>query len=53
MIKKPIDLCLELKGEDAVQFQKYLENPDADTIDGRELMREAAKLARQKKLGDL
>ena len=53
MTKKPIDLCLELKGEDAVQFQKYIENPDADTIDGRELMREATKLARQKKLEDL
>jgi len=53
MAKKPIELCLELKGEDAREFQKYMNNPDDDTPEGRKLMREAAKLAKEKRLEEL
>lgn len=53
MAQKPVELCLELKGEDAIQFKKYIEDPKDDTPEGRELMKEAAKLARQNRLEDL
>jgi hypothetical protein len=50
MAKKPVELCLELKGEDAVQFYKYLDDPDDITPEGRELLKEAKLIARQRRL---
>ena len=46
---RPIELGLVLEGEDAWRFQRYLDNP-YDTDDGRELIREAAILARKMRL---
>lgn len=46
---KPIELGLVLEGEDARRFQRYLDNP-TDTDDGRELICEAAILAREMRL---
>lgn len=46
---KPIELGLVLEGEDARRFQRYLDHP-TDTDDGRELIREAAILAREMRL---
>jgi hypothetical protein len=46
---KPIELGLVLEGEDARRFQRYLDCP-TDTDDGRELIREAAILAREMRL---
>jgi len=43
---KPIELGLELEGEDALRFHRYMENPD-DTKEGRELIQEAVRLARK------
>lgn len=45
----PIELGLVLEGEDARRFQDYLDHP-TDTDDGRELIREAALLARKMRL---
>jgi len=45
----PIKLGLALEGEDARRFQDYLDHP-TDTDDGRELIREAALLARKMRL---
>ncbi len=53
MTKKPTSLCLELKGEDAIQFQRYLADPEDDTSEGKQLMRNAAELAKLKRLEDL
>jgi hypothetical protein len=53
MAKKPIELCLELNGDDAVQFNKYMENLEDDTPEGRELMRDAVKLADRERLENL
>ncbi|WP_243668370.1 hypothetical protein [Methanoculleus chikugoensis] len=48
---KPIELGLVLEGgEDARRFQRYLDHPPTDTDDGRELIREAAILAREMRL---
>ncbi len=44
-----IELGLVLEGEDARRFQHYLDHP-TDTDDGRELIREAAILARKMRL---
>jgi hypothetical protein len=46
---EPIELGLYLEGEDAERFQQYLDYP-TDTDDGRELIREAAILAREMRL---
>jgi hypothetical protein len=46
---KPIELGLVLEGEDAERFQHYLDNP-TDTDAGRELIHEAAILAREMRL---
>ncbi len=46
---KPIELGLVLEGDDAVRFQRYMEHP-TDTHDGRELMREAAILAKNARI---
>ena len=46
---EPIELGLVLEGEDARRFQRYLDHP-TDTDDGRELIREAAILAREMRL---
>jgi hypothetical protein len=42
---RPIKLGLVLEGEDAVRFEKYLEDPDDITPEGRELLKKAKKLA--------
>ncbi|MDK2974333.1 MAG: hypothetical protein PWP08_704 [Methanofollis sp.] len=46
---KPIEPGLVLEGEDARRFQHYLDHP-TDADDGRELIREAAILARKMRL---
>ena len=46
---KPIELGLVLEGGDAERFQHYLDHP-TDTDDGREIIREAAILARAMRL---
>ncbi len=46
---KPIELGLVLEGDDAVRFQRYMEHP-TDTPEGKELMREAAILAKNTRL---
>jgi hypothetical protein len=43
---KPIEFCTELTGEDALNFHRYMENPDA-TLEGRELIREAVRLLKK------
>lgn len=43
-VAKPIELCLVLDREEAVRFQKYIDNPTY-TEEGRKLIREAADLA--------
>lgn len=45
---KPIELGLELEGEDAVRFNEYLKNPK-DTPKGKNLMKRAEQLAKQLK----
>jgi hypothetical protein len=52
MAKKPIELCLELTGDEATRFQQYLDNP-TDTREGRELSAQALELARKTRLEDL
>ncbi len=42
---KPIELGLELEGEDAVRFNEYLKNP-RDTRKGKNLMKRAEQLAK-------
>ena len=42
---KPIELGLELKGEDAENFHRYIKNPSIyDTPDGKRIIREAVAL---------
>ena len=41
----PIELGLELKGQDAKNFHKYIQNPLIyDTTDGKRILREAVAL---------
>jgi len=47
MAKKPIELCLELKGKDAIQFYKYIADPDAITPEGRKLLKEGKAKAKK------
>lgn len=42
---RPIELGLELEGEDAVRFNEYLKNP-RDTRKGKNLMKRAERLAK-------
>ncbi len=44
---RPIELCLTLEGEDAIRFEKYLNDPDDITPEGRELLRKAKKMAEE------
>ncbi len=53
MAKKPVDLCLELRGEDAKEFHRYMDDPTDITPEGRELLKKADKLAQTMKLEDL
>ena len=46
---KPIELGLTLDGEDAVRFQKYIDNPTYSE-EGRRLIREASELAENMRL---
>ncbi len=46
---KPIELGLVLEGEDARRFERYLEDP-VETDEGRELIRDAAILAKEMRL---
>jgi hypothetical protein len=46
---KPIEIGLVLEGDDARRFHKYMENPKI-TKEGRELIREAIKIAKKEKL---
>jgi hypothetical protein len=48
-VAKPIKLGLVLEGEEALKFNKYIENPDF-TEDGLKLIREAVRLAKRKPL---
>ena len=45
---KPIEIGLVLEGEDARRFHKYME--DRITKEGRNLIREAIKIAKKEKL---
>jgi hypothetical protein len=46
---KPIEIGLVLGGEDARRFHKYMEDPKI-TKEGRNLIREAIKIAKKEKL---
>lgn len=46
---KPIEIGLVLAGDDARRFHKYMENPKI-TKEGRELIREAIKIAKKENL---
>jgi len=46
---KPIEIGLVLEGDDARRFHKYMEKPQI-TKEGRELIREAIKIAKKEKL---
>jgi len=46
---KPIEIGLVLEGEDARRFHKYTEDPRI-TKEGRNLIREAIKIAKKEKL---
>lgn len=43
---KPIELGLVLKGDDALRFDKYLNDPNDITPEGRQLLIEARELAK-------
>ena len=45
-MSRPIKLGLVLEGEDAARFEEYIKNP-TDTPKGKELMKRAARLAKQ------
>ncbi len=45
MAKKPVDACLELKGEDAVDFHRYMSDPNDITPKGRDMLKKARELA--------
>jgi hypothetical protein len=45
---RPVELCLVLEGEDAIRFEKYLNDPDDITPEGRELLRKAKKIAEER-----
>jgi hypothetical protein len=45
---RPIKLGLILEGEDAIKFERYLDDPDDITPAGKELLRKAKKLAEQR-----
>ncbi len=45
---RPIELGLVLEGEDAIRFEKYLNDPDDITPEGRELLRKAKKMAEER-----
>jgi hypothetical protein len=47
-VARPIKLGLVLEGEDAIRFEKYLNDPDDITPEGRELLKKAKKLAEQR-----
>jgi hypothetical protein len=49
LLAKPIEIGLLLEGDDAKRFHKYMENPKI-TQEGRELIREAIKIAKKEKL---
>ncbi len=53
MVKKPVNNCLELTGEDAVEFHRYMNDPDDITPKGRELLRKAREIAKKKSLDEL
>ncbi len=53
MVKKPVDLCLELKGDDAKELHRYMNDPTDITPEGRELLKKADRLAQTMKLEDL
>jgi hypothetical protein len=46
---KPIEIGLELRGQDARRFHKYMEEPTI-TEEGRELIREALRRASKEPL---
>lgn len=43
---KPIELGLVLEGEDARRFEKYMNDPNDITPEGRQLLTDARKLAK-------
>jgi hypothetical protein len=45
---RPIKLGLVLEGDDAIRFDKYLNDPEDITPEGRELLKKAKKLAEQR-----
>lgn len=53
MVKKPINLCLELAGDDAVEFHRYMNDPDDITPKGKELLKQARKDASKLSLDEL
>ena len=46
---KPIEIGLVLEGDDARRFHEYMQNPKI-TTEGRNLIREAIKIAKSEKL---
>jgi hypothetical protein len=53
MVKRPVNHCLELTGEDAVEFDRYMNDPDDITPEGRELLRKAREDAKKMSLDEL
>jgi len=53
MVYKPVNLCLELDGEDAIEFERYMNDPDDITPEGRELLRKAHEDAKKMSLDEL
>lgn len=53
MAKKPVNLCLELNGEDAIEFHRYMNDPEDITQKGKELLKKARKDAEKLSLDEL
>ncbi len=53
MAKKPVNLCLELNGDDAIEFHRYMNDPDDITQKGKELLKKARNEAEKLSLDEL
>lgn len=53
MAKKPINLCMELRGDDARDFNIYMNNPTDITPKGREMLKKAREMANRMSLDEL
>ena len=53
MAKKPVNLCMNLRGEDARDFNTYMNNPGDITPKGRDMLKKARIMASKMSLDEL